>query len=251
MKVKIFVAMAASAALLMSCKEVINITSGLKGETVVASGPTVKQERQMSDISEIDVSNGLSVVYVQNPTLKLTVEAPENIQEYILTEIKNGELSVKTKPNTSLRINGGKVLVTVMAPSVNEFDVSSGASVAIKEKYSNPTGSVSIDVSSGASFAMASLTASSAEIEVSSGASASVAGIEVDSFEASASSGASLSLSGRAATAELKSSGGASISASGFKADAGEVSASGGASVSSSIRNASVHSSGGGSVNNH
>lgn len=246
MKLRLLTVALAFAALTVSCKEVVNVASTLSGDPVVASGSSIKQQRALTPINEISVSSGMSVEYTQADSLSLIVEAPENLLPYILTEVSDGELEVKVKSGTSLRTNGARILVHVTAPAVTEFEASAGASLAVKGTYISRNNVVSIDVSSGASFAMGSLMASAVDIEISSGASASISGISAGKLEAEASSGASLNLSGEVTVASLEASGGASIS--GLKAESGNVSATGGASVSTNIRNASVQSSGGGSV---
>lgn len=243
------VMLAGAGTMTSGCKDVVYTIAGESDEVVQASGPMVRQVRNLTAIDEIDVCCGISVIYVQSDSLKAIVEAPESLINYVTTEISGNELVIK--PSKSFRgTESMQVKVTVMAPGVNDFEASAGASIRVDDGYTVNNGKVDVEVSSGASFNMASVVASALDVECSSGASASISNIKAGKVEAEAGSGASLSLSGSVSVANLSAGGGASLSASGLQAESGSASASGGASVRSNIRNASVSSSGGGSVSN-
>lgn len=231
-----------------SCNEIVKVISEHSGDVVVASGPSVQQVRELSPINELSVMSGLTAYYVQSDSLKIIVEAPREILSCISTEVSDKEL--KIYPTKSFRGSDAKVSVTVMAPDVSEFEASSGSSLQIADSYLSKSAPVSIEVSSGASFAAATMVAPSLEIELSSGASGAIGRLTSDKFEAEASSGASLAVSGTAKIARLQAGGGASIGASGLIAGSGSAKASGGAAINCNIKNPVVSSSGGASVNN-
>ncbi len=80
----------------------LGITSCIDGQirkTVWGNGNVVKKERTATTFSGIRVSTGIDVYLKQGDTGSLAVEADENLQEYIITEVKDGVLRVYTDAN--------------------------------------------------------------------------------------------------------------------------------------------------------
>lgn len=63
-------------------------------KTVKGSGDVVKKERTASYFDGVRVSSGIDVYLKQGEKESITVEADENLHEYIVTEIKDGILRV-------------------------------------------------------------------------------------------------------------------------------------------------------------
>ncbi|WP_310992072.1 head GIN domain-containing protein [Aequorivita marina] len=105
---------------LSSCN--INLNNGEKG-----NGNVITQERNLTDnFTAIKGSAGLDVYLVQGDKNKLVVEADENIQQYISTEIKNNKLHITTSSNIGWA-KAKKVYVTFK--ELNTIEASSGADV--------------------------------------------------------------------------------------------------------------------------
>jgi hypothetical protein len=69
-------------------------------KTVRGEGDVVKKERSVSSSFDgIKVSSGIDVYLKQGDNQSLSVEADENLHEYILTEVNNGTLHVYTDVN--------------------------------------------------------------------------------------------------------------------------------------------------------
>jgi hypothetical protein len=68
-------------------------------KTVRGEGNVVKKERIITSFNGIIVSSGIDVYLKQDEKESITVEADENLQEYILTEVKDGVLHVYTDAN--------------------------------------------------------------------------------------------------------------------------------------------------------
>jgi hypothetical protein len=66
-------------------------------ETVRGNHNVVKKDRNVESFTGIRVSSGIDVILRQGNKESLSVEADENLQEYILTEVKNGVLHIYTK----------------------------------------------------------------------------------------------------------------------------------------------------------
>jgi hypothetical protein len=73
---------------LVSCAE------GQWNKTVRGNGNVVKKERPASYFDCVRVSSGIDVYLTQGARESITVEADENLHEYILTEVKDGKLNV-------------------------------------------------------------------------------------------------------------------------------------------------------------
>jgi hypothetical protein len=67
--------------------------------TVRGNGHVIKKDRQTESFTGIKVSSGIDVYLKQGSDLSVTVEADENLHEYIMTEVKNGVLDVYADAN--------------------------------------------------------------------------------------------------------------------------------------------------------
>jgi hypothetical protein len=68
-------------------------------KTVRGEGNVVKKERTTVSFNGIRVSTGIDVYLKQGDKESITVEADENLHEYIITEVKGGTLQVYTDAN--------------------------------------------------------------------------------------------------------------------------------------------------------
>jgi hypothetical protein len=67
--------------------------------TVHGNGNVVTKERKAEEFTGIKVSSGVDVYLKQGTNLSISVEADENLHEYIMTEVRNGVLNVYTDAN--------------------------------------------------------------------------------------------------------------------------------------------------------
>jgi uncharacterized protein YxeA len=80
----------------------LGITSCIDAQmhrTVRGDGDVVKKERTATSFNGIRVSTGIDVYLKQGDKESITVEADENLHEYILTEVKDGVLNVYSEVN--------------------------------------------------------------------------------------------------------------------------------------------------------
>lgn len=199
-KVLVYVAKAAiamlTALLLSSCS-----FGGLK--KVNGSGNVITQEREVKEtFSSIAAGGGLEVMIEQGANAAVTVEADDNLQEHIKTEVKDGELKITTDVN----ISNATARVTVRVPDVTAIESSAGANV----KSRNTIKSETLDLSSGSgSYLAITVDAKSLRCETASGGNLTVTG-KAEKLEAESSSGSTLNAKGLAArkVAAESSSGG-------------------------------------------
>ncbi|WP_397446318.1 head GIN domain-containing protein [Polaribacter sp. R77954] len=226
------------ATLLSACN--VNMFNRINGNKNV-----VTENRKVNeDFSKIKVSTGLDLYITQGSTSKIIVEADENLQEIIKTEINDGVLKIYSEKNI-WRAKSRKVYVTletleaVTATSgsdvytkeiikVNDIDLkaTSGADIRItldaNAVTSSATSGSDIEISgitnnhvssatSGASIDAYELRSKNVTVNVSSGADINVYASE--SISAKASSGGDIDFKGSPKQVNKKSSSGGSISA--------------------------------------
>jgi hypothetical protein len=68
-------------------------------KTVYGDKHVVKKERTAGSFTGVSTSSAIDVILSQGDRNTITVEADENLHEYIITEIKNGTLNVYTDAN--------------------------------------------------------------------------------------------------------------------------------------------------------
>ncbi len=94
---------------------------GVKG-----SGNVVKENRGVSDFTEIDVSNAIQVEIVAQKDFSVEVEADDNILPLITTEIRGNVLRIKSENRYN---SNTPVIVRVSAPNIEDLDVSGASKV--------------------------------------------------------------------------------------------------------------------------
>ncbi len=193
---QIFIVSLSMSLLLASC------LYGIKG-----SGKVVRTERQVGSFEAISVSAGLEVILLQDSVVKVVVEADDNLQEVIKTEVSNGEL--KIYPERRIGSCSSKK-ITVTFKTIHSLEGSSGSEIQSRMELKMP--SLRVSGSSGANidltFAVTELTVSGSsgvnmkisgsaqnmEIDGSSGANIKAVELKTLNCTADASSGANLKI---------------------------------------------------------
>lgn len=177
-----FISVILVSALLASCN--LNINLG----KINGNGNVISEERPVTeDFHKVKGSTGLDVYLTQGSENKIVVEADENLQEVIETEISNGKLSIHTNENIG-SATSKKVFVTYK--NIDHVYASSGADVIVNSVLKNEY--ITLDVSSGSDL----------EVEVFA-----------REVTAESSSGADIKVSGKATSLFAKSSSGSEIDA--------------------------------------
>ena len=79
-----------------------NLSVNLGNNRVRGSGKVITEERQVSGFDKVEI-NGAGELYIeQGETEALTVEADDNLMEYITTEVHGDTLELSLKPNFNL-----------------------------------------------------------------------------------------------------------------------------------------------------
>jgi hypothetical protein len=206
------------------------------------NGKVVKEERPVSGFDEISASTGIEVAITQDSFEKVVVEADENIQKILKTEVSGGKLKIyleegvnyakKMKVHVTLKqlkvleasagsevksentiksenlkifsSSGSDVTMEVGCTAVS-LDSSSGSQM----KVSGTTQSLKAGCSSGANLDASKLAAENGDVSAASGADMDVQ--VTKELKAQASSGAGITVYGNPATQDTNSSSGGSV----------------------------------------
>jgi len=191
----------ALAMLMFSCNMNFNLGPGVSGNGIV-----VTDERPVNEsFDQIKVSRGLDVYLTQSDHHSIEVEADENLQEIIITEVRNGTLEIYADENIR-RSESQKVFVNFK--SVERISSSSGSDV----------------------FSTNTITAEFLELSTSSGSDMEL-NIETEKVSCDSSSGSDLRLSGTTNTLYAEASSGSDIKAGNLTAISSRVKASSGAGI--------------------
>jgi hypothetical protein len=153
--------------------------------TVHGNGNVVTKERKAEDFTGIKVSSGVDVYLKQGSNMSITVEADENLHEYIITEVRNGILNVYTDANIR---EADKERVYVTMKEINSISTTSAGNV-IGE---TPVKSDRLELSaSSAGDVKLEVTSKEIKINISSSGDMTLSG-EADKLEADLSSAGDL-----------------------------------------------------------
>jgi hypothetical protein len=153
------------------CLGIVSCIDGQFNRTVTGNGKVVKKERTASYFDGVRVSTGIDVLLSQGDKESITVEADENLHEYILTEIRDNVLHVYTD-NINIR-DAEMKRVHVTVKNIKSLKTSSAGDII------GVTALKGEDVEIGASSAGdidVDLTAGSVEINISSSGNVKIVG---------------------------------------------------------------------------
>lgn len=129
------------------------------GKKIKGNGNKVTIERSTSDYDAIAVSGWFDVDLVEGKEGQLTLEGESNLLEYIVTEVKNGKLIIKTENNVNLKPsdwNGG-IRITVPVERISAISLSGSGDIVGKttlktddlETTMSGSGDITLDVDAG------------------------------------------------------------------------------------------------------
>jgi hypothetical protein len=169
------------------------------------NGKVVKEERAVSGFDEISVSTGIEVVVNQDSFEKVVVEADENIQKILKTEVSGSKLKVYLEEGVNY---AKKMKVYVTVKQLKSLEASAGSEVKTEGK----------------------INADNLKIHSSSGSEVHME-VACNFVSADSSSGSELTVSGTAVSVKAESSSGSELHASKLIAEKGEASSSSGSDL--------------------
>jgi len=101
------------------------------GKRVKGNGNMTTQERATGDYDGVAVGGFFDVDIVSGTEGKVTVRAEENLQEYIITEVKNGTLHIKIENGVNLKPSDWKdgIHVTVPVEAIESLSLAGSGDV--------------------------------------------------------------------------------------------------------------------------
>lgn len=146
----------------------------------------VTQDRSVKDdFTKIKVSTGLDLYISQGSRNEITVEADENLQDIIMTEVRDGVLKIYSEKNI-WRAKARKIYVTIS--NLEEITATSGSDVYAKETLK--VNDIKISATSGADIRI-SVDANTVETNSTSGSDIEISGI-ANNHNSKATSGSSI-----------------------------------------------------------
>jgi len=228
---------------------IVLLTVPMVFSQVRGNGNVEKQERNVGDFTGIEVRSGIDLIVSQGGQSKLIIEADENLQEYIITEVESGILKIYVQKNA--RINRSSAMdAHVTVNQLNKLSISGGGDVQSQGLINAEDIGISI---SGGGDLQFDLKASRAKCAVSGGGDVSL-NADIREFKAALSGGGDLHFDGDLGLLDLAMSGGGDAKIDGGSgADGVMVSMSGGGDLILDIacNKIKVASAGGGDVSTH
>ncbi|MEN3324387.1 head GIN domain-containing protein [Mariniflexile soesokkakense] len=217
--VKIIVATLISLSL-FSCNFDINMNSGIKGNGHV----TIENRPINKPFTAIKASEGLNVYLTQSDTESISIEADENLQDIIITEVVDNVLKIHTKENIG-KCTSKKVMVNFR--DVSNIKATSGSDV----------------------FSTNTINVKNLELETTSG-SAMKLDVNTLTLNCKSTSGSDLKLSGKTKELTAEATSGSDIKAADLIAESSQVKATSGADITvNTSKELTAKASSGGDIN--
>jgi hypothetical protein len=223
----------------------LGIVSCISGQykSVRGNGDVVKKERSASYFNAVRVSSGIDVYLSQGDKESISVEADENLHEYIITEIRDNVLRVYTD-NVNIR-DAEMTRVHVTMKDVKSLKTTSAGDIVGKTPVK--TGEIELSASSAGDILL-ELYATDVQVDISSSGNVKIWG-EGSSLEAGLSSAGDLEafdFKVKEAKVDVSSAGDARINVSDKLV--ARASSAGDITYSGSPKSMDVHSSSAGSI---
>ena len=180
------------------------------GKKVAGNGNIVTIERNTKDYEDIGVSGWFDVELVDGREGELTLTGEDNLLKHIITEVKNGQLSIRVEKGYNLKPSSWKdgIHITIPVESINSLALSGSGDIVGKKKLKSDDFQVAISGSGDVTLE-----------------------VEVSRFSAAMSGSGDMRLSGEASDFEVSVSGSGDIDAFELNAENVDASVSGSADI--------------------
>ena len=105
-------------------------------KSIKGNGNQVTKDRSIGSYDGISLVGSLNVQLVAGSEGTVKVEAESNLQEYIITEVKNGILKITTEKGINLKPKN-KILVTVPVESVSEISLTGSGDLWTRDRLNS------------------------------------------------------------------------------------------------------------------
>lgn len=184
---------------------------GVYAQKIKGNGKTINKTRNVGSFDGVGVSGSFDVILVAGDEGKLDITVEENLEQYLITEVKGGDLKIKWKSGTNIRTSS-KTVITVHFKNINSLAMSGSGDIVGKDKIKGN----SLDVA----------VAGSGDITVE---------MNVERLETAISGSGDIKLSGSATDFEAAVSGSGDVDASDLQTEKAELKISGSGSIGVSV----------------
>ena len=146
---------------------------------IKGSDTITTEVRTASNFTQLDVENAFEVDVTYSATQELiTVEAPENLHEFIEVNVVSGKLKVHFKHNKNISCNTA-IKIHITTAELDGFDISGASKVVLN----NPLNSTEFDLeASGASEFEGEVNVTNGDIKLSGASKVEINGTALDAF---------------------------------------------------------------------
>lgn len=184
-----------------------------------------REKRNLSGFTGIEAGGSANIILSQGNTESVEVEATEDVSDYLITEVKNGTLIIRTESDwKSFFSRQPKVKVYVTFKDLTSINAGGGTSVSAQDLLT--FNKLSLDASGGARIDLK---------------------LNTKALHAESSGGANILLEGNTSTFRAHASGGSNIKAQKLSASNCEAESSGGANIYFEVTQELTASASGGS----
>lgn len=216
-------------------------------QKVKGNGKLIEKTRNVNSFSGVGVSGSFDVFLVEGNEGKIEVSVEENLEQYLVTEVKNGKLNIRWKKGTNIRTSRSTEL-TVHFKKLNSVAMSGSGDIVSKDKINTDRLDIAV---AGSGDIKLEFSAETVEAAVSGSGDIELAGSATE-FEAAVSgSGDIKAYDLETEKAELKVSGSGSVRCSVEKELVARVSGSGTIKYKGSPRMEDIKVSGSGNISSY
>jgi len=148
------------------------IQNGKVINPIVGNGEVVKQERVIGSFDKLNVQVGMHVRIAAGNAESATLEGESNILGHVITDIKDGELTIKLAQNQGYSQTKA-VTVTIHTAKLDQILVSTGCSVESELPIKSSNFTAAVETGSRLS---ASISAKTLKLTIAQGSQASLEG---------------------------------------------------------------------------
>ena len=180
-------------------------------QKVKGNGKSINKTRNVGSFDGVGVAGSFDVYLVEGNEGKLDITVEENLEPYLITEVKNGNLKIKWKNGMNIRTSS-KTTITVHFKSINSLAMAGSGDIVGKDKIKSNSLDLAI--------------AGSGDIEVD---------MAVERLETAISGSGDMELSGTATEFDAAVSGSGDIEAYDLKVETAELKISGSGSIGANV----------------
>ncbi|MDE7024958.1 MAG: DUF2807 domain-containing protein [Paramuribaculum sp.] len=228
----------------------LNFTSKKTIDSSIES-PIITRTINVKDVSEIECSRAVTVLYEQGPSTSVTLSAPSDIADLVIVESKGATLHCTVDQEYHIKNGMDRVVVTVVSPSVTSFEATTAGTIKAQNYINLDKDEIDIETTTAATVIINKINCKALDCNSSTAGTITVTDITChDMVKANASTGSSINLSGNATTIDFDASTGANINASKLSANEGQAKSSTGSDIDCNVKVLDKSATTGGDVSN-